>query len=586
LQAFFPPPDWDLGPHLKHLYNPYVYFWRWATWKVFEHHPSDRGVVALITVAGFLNGPGFAGMRAYLRRTADAIWVIDLSPEGHQPEVPTRVFAGVQQPVCITIAIRDGTTGEDTPAPVLHHAISGLQQQKFKALSTLELGGDGWAACPTRWGAPFLPASGASWEAMPALGDLMPWSGSGTMAGRTWVVAPLPETLRARWRRLVSASADDKRALFQEHPRDRPITKVLRDGLPGFPASPGAIADEAGPCPDPVRVGYRSFDRQWLIPDKRLINQPNPSLWASRSDRQIFLTGLEAHSPTSGPAVTFSALVPDLHHYRGSFGGRVFPLWRDALACEPNVAPGLLDHLDRVVGIPVRAHHLLAYLACVVAQPAYTARFARALATPGLRVPLTAQAMLFTEAVVLGSRVVWLHTYGERFADPADGRTVGPPRLPDDRRPKVTVAIPDDPARMPEDLRYDADTRTLQIGEGRIAPVPPEVWSYEVSGVNVLRKWFGYRKPGPEGRRVSALDAIVAESWPAQFTTELLELLNVLGLLSDVHPLQAELLERILDGPLVDVDDLTAAGVLPVPPKARKPPTVPDADDSDARMLA
>jgi predicted helicase len=64
LASFIPPTDWGVGAHVKHLYNPYIYFWRWATWKVFDHHPtSDRGVICFITVAGFLDGPGFQRMR-------------------------------------------------------------------------------------------------------------------------------------------------------------------------------------------------------------------------------------------------------------------------------------------------------------------------------------------------------------------------------------------------------------------------------------------------------------------------------------------------------------------------------------------
>jgi hypothetical protein len=35
-------------------------------------------------------------MRDYLRRTRDDIWVIDCSPEGYQPDVPTRIFQGVK----------------------------------------------------------------------------------------------------------------------------------------------------------------------------------------------------------------------------------------------------------------------------------------------------------------------------------------------------------------------------------------------------------------------------------------------------------------------------------------------------------
>lgn len=35
LDRWRPPRAWGVGAHLKHLKNLYVYFWRWATWKVF-----------------------------------------------------------------------------------------------------------------------------------------------------------------------------------------------------------------------------------------------------------------------------------------------------------------------------------------------------------------------------------------------------------------------------------------------------------------------------------------------------------------------------------------------------------------------
>ena len=109
------PADWGVGAHGKHLKNLYIYFWRWATLKVFGSGIADatelkekdeEGLICFITVAGFLNGPGFERMRDDLRRTCTAIWVIDCSPEGHQPDVPTRIFQGVQQPVCIVLAAR------------------------------------------------------------------------------------------------------------------------------------------------------------------------------------------------------------------------------------------------------------------------------------------------------------------------------------------------------------------------------------------------------------------------------------------------------------------------------------------------
>ena len=85
LARFIPPADWGVGAHVKHLYNPYVYFWRWATWEVFDTTATDRGVVCFISVAGFLDGPGFERMREYLRSRCDAIWVIHCSPKASSP---------------------------------------------------------------------------------------------------------------------------------------------------------------------------------------------------------------------------------------------------------------------------------------------------------------------------------------------------------------------------------------------------------------------------------------------------------------------------------------------------------------------
>ena len=77
LRAWMPPVEWGVSAHVKHLRNLYVYFWRWATWKVFggsivapNTPPAtpQQGVVCFITVAGFLNGPGFEKMRSDLRR--------------------------------------------------------------------------------------------------------------------------------------------------------------------------------------------------------------------------------------------------------------------------------------------------------------------------------------------------------------------------------------------------------------------------------------------------------------------------------------------------------------------------------------
>jgi hypothetical protein len=309
LAAWMPPREWGVGAHSKHLRNLYVYFWRWATWKVFDHHDAhSTGMVCFITVAGFLAGPGFQKMRDYLRRTCDDIWVIDCSPEGHQPEVNTRIFQGVQQPVCIVLASRSATTDVNMPATVRFHALpAGHRATKFAALAGLSVNASEWTDCPADWRAPFLPASTGAWASFPRLETLFLYNGSGVMPGRTWIIAPDVETLEHRWHKLVDAPPEQKETLFHPHVLkeglgDRHTKRVVREGLPGYDGSLKAVADETGTPVPPVPYAYRSFDRQWIIPDNRVINRPNPQLWQIRSERQIFLTALSRTSPSSGPA--------------------------------------------------------------------------------------------------------------------------------------------------------------------------------------------------------------------------------------------------------------------------------------------
>lgn len=582
------PPAWGVGAHLKHLKNLYIYFWRWATWKVFgsgnyaatgNPDRDEEGIVCFITVAGFLNGPGFEKMRDDLRRTCSEIWVIDCSPEGHQPEVATRIFQGVQQPVCITIAARKLGKSADTPAPVRFHSLAkGSRQAKFDELAKLSLKGSNWIACPEAWRAPFLPDAVGAWATFPALGDFFIYDGSGVMPGRTWIIAPDIESLETRWSRLVSEpNPEKKELLFHPHLRngevgDKHLNKPIAEGLIGHEARLDSVMSEKGASIKPIRYGFRSFDRQWIIPDARLINQPNPTLWNAYSPRQVHLTALEAHSPIAGPAITLTGLIPDLHHYKGSFGGRVYPLWRDSAAAQSNIKPALLAHLAKVYGHPVRAEDVMAYLAAVMAQPAFTARFKADLIRPGLRVPLTADAKLFAEAVALGSEVIWLHSYGERFTDSTAGRPKQAPRLPKGHTPQIPAggAIPSAPEPLPDTMDYDPAKQRLKIGNGYIDNVSPAMWAYEVSGKQVLWHWFSYRRRDRsrpiigDRRPPSPLDSIQPDHWLPEYTTDLLDLLNVLGRLIGVEPKQADLLDRICAGPLQSVDELREAGAFEV----------------------
>jgi hypothetical protein len=590
LNDWQPPKAWKAGTHAKHLRNLYVYFWRWAAWKVFEQggggrdkeppvHEHLSGMVCYITVAGFLNGPGFQKMRSDLRRDCDEIWVIDCSPEGHQPEVATRIFQGVQHPVCIVLASRSPANDPATPARVRFRALGkGHREDKFDELATVKLESAGWSDCPSGWRAPFLPEFTGGWADFVPLDGVIGDSGSGVMPGRTWIIAPDAGSLQRRWHALVSEPNAAKRAaLFHPHlrngePGDKHIAKAAKP-LAGHHAAAKSVealleetkhpltatkARDALSIVKPVRYSFRSFDRQWIIPDSRIINQANPGLWSAYSDAQMFLTAPMDRTPTGGPALSATAILPDLHHYAGR-GGRVFALWKDAAAAQTNISPKIVAELTKAYGTPVDPVNVFAYVAALLANPAYGESFHGDLIRPGLRVPITADAALFAEAAKLGREVLWLHSFGERFADESAGRPSGAPRLPQSRAPIIPKAgtIPGDPNFFPDSISYDASQKRLMIGTGFVDNVPPAVWAYEVSGKPVLRQWFSYRKRNRERPQIgdkrspSPLGEIQPDRWLPEYTSELINVLNVLAMLVELEPKQADLLERIVEGPLI-----------------------------------
>jgi hypothetical protein len=104
--------------------------------------------------------------------------------------------------------------------------------------------------------------------------------------------------------------------------------------------------------------------------------------------------------------------------------------------------------------------------------------------------------------------VIWLHTFGERFVGPEEGRPTGPPRLPLDLAPDIPREgkIPSDVEHFPNCIDYDASKRRLNIGTGFIDNVPPSVWAMRfpesrcfVSGSAIERRIGNARKSATSG---------------------------------------------------------------------------------------
>ena len=559
-----------LGRHIKNLYNDYVYFWRWAVWQATEL-PSGPGVVAFITASSYLDGVSMGGLRALLQEAFDEVWIIDLGGDGRGALVEENVF-DILTPVAIAIGVSTGQApdgdrtdltppsecGDDTPADgctVRYLRIAGSRADKLARLGEIALSDVSQAVAGEGFDR-LTPTSKCDYYDWPQITDVFPWIHSGCQLKRTWPIAETEALLKHRWRRLL-----------EEVPRGR--GELLRET--GYRTVTSTPAPLCGPGPrlrslhgldkdDQAegieRYGYRSFDRQYVVADNRLADRPRPDLWEARGRRQVFLTILTSTKIGRGPALTVTPYVPDLHHFRGSYGAKnVMPLYRDQSGRMPNVAKGLLDLIGDRLGTEVSPEDLLAYVHALAGTAAFTERFEDELAEAAgpVHIPITIDKTLFQQAVELGRDLLWWHTWGERFA-PA-----GQSRLPPGRAQQLTPV-----EGMPEKCNYDADTRLLAVGTGTFGPVSPAVWSFEVSGLKVVDSWLGYRMKIRKGKKSSPLDDIRPTRWTQ--TDELLRLLAILEHTIEATPAAAALLDEILANPLVPATDL------PTPtPDQRKP---------------
>jgi hypothetical protein len=558
-----PVSDAGLGVHLKNLYNLYVYFWRWALWKVFEHKTAaGPGVVSFISASSYLDGDAFCGMREHMRRVCDEIWILDLGGEGRGTRKTENVFA-IQTPVAIAVAVRAGKVKKSRPATVHYARIEGTREAKLAGLDSMTgFATVEWQKCPEEWQAPFRPAGKGGYFDWPLLTDLMPWQHSGVQLKRTWPIAPDKETLEQRWRELLHSK--DRSVAFHGT-GDREIDGTYTVPLvTGFDSTPIARLPKNAAMPPAVRYGYRSFDRQMIIADGRLMSRARPDLWSAHGDSQVYIITLLNHPLGSGPALTCCGAIPDLDHFRGSFGAKqVIPLFRDSRCTTANVSTGLLDLMSEVYGRQVTPEQIFSYLYGIYANASFTKRFAMELESCELRVPITRDAGLFARVCDSGAHLLWLHTYGERFVPRGHKRGHVP-----HGKAKCQVAVPGTPTGYPESFEYNDAIQTLRVGDGAFRPVQREVFEFEVSGLKVVQSWLRYRMKKGGGKKSSPLDDIRPERWTSQFTTELLELLWVLEATLECYPMQAKLLDAIVSGPCFRADELP-----PVPDEMRKPPS-------------
>ena len=202
---------------LCRLKNLYVYFWRWATLKVFGsgwHDTNgssqiriDMASSALLRSAELLDGPGYQKFTRRLAAMPAKFRSIDFWPGGHKSTgCSDPCFSGGSNNRCASSLLRACSEQEasDAPARLRYASLpNGKREAKFDAFgSSFYHGLRVWEDGAVGWRARASAKTRAPGEASRSYAELFEWSGPGVKpAHRTWPIAPDVSTLEARWER-------------------------------------------------------------------------------------------------------------------------------------------------------------------------------------------------------------------------------------------------------------------------------------------------------------------------------------------------------------------------------------------------
>ena len=541
--------DTNQGVHAKLAYELSVMFWRLALWLAIERR-SHFGIIGMISPRAYIAGPGHTGMRKWIRSRSTNFWVTDLGGDNRGARKSENIFdieTGVTIGVCVKSPLQ-----ENHSCRVRYSEILGSANQKLEALRDVrQMNALRWSECLPDSDS-FMPTASGHYAEWPKLTDLFPWQHSGSQFKRLWPIAESTEVLEKRWRHLLALPADKKGAAFVETDarlvsRGKPGTQTLR--YTGIAALP-----KTTPFPSIQMYYYRCLDRQWAFVDERFADRLRPNLVSTLGPRQVFAVTLMSKQLGAGPAVGITNCLPDMDSFCNRGAKDVIPLWRDASAKHPNIPAGLLTTVSSTLGSHISPEDLFSYCGAILGSPAYAEMFEHDLATPGPRIPLTADPLLFKHGALLGAKFVWFQTYGERWlsADQNPNKKLtGSARV---KRP-----IPNDPEHYPNEFGFDADTGMLRVGSGVISGVSPAVFSYSQSGFKPVESWLRYRmkeRGGRAGRDKtrSELDQIRPQLWT--FTQELLELLWVVEGCVLLWPTLRDFLGEVVSSNLISADSL------------------------------
>ena len=469
----------------KWLQDDYVKFIRFAQWKM---QTEERGIVAIITNHAFLDNPTFRGMRQSLTETFDALYFLDLHGNISNYETPPgggndeNVF-DISQGVAVSLLVKNRKAKQKG---VFHADLWGSREAKYAACAAKKVKDIKWKkiapVSPFYFFTPRGKSGEGKFRSFYAVDKIFGIKSVGcTTARDRFTLGFDKEEIRGRVEEFVGMSPEQAREHYNlgEDVDDWQVEWAqddLRDS---------ELADN-----NYCRFAYRPFDTRHTYYTGKSCGfhcRPRRKIMANMLRDNIGLLTSRQHGANSPlPAFVVDA-VPDINCIADmSAMAYLFPLYRyqstmgGTMKPRANITAEFRDWAKARYGEKHAPESILGCIYAILHSPDYRKRYADLLRTEFPRIPFPKENGEFKRLARIGKALIAAHLLRQNCAG-RYGKLRG-----------------DGTSHEVEEVKYK-DGRLSFNKDEYFAPLPPEVFNFQIGGYKPLDKFLKAR----QGRKLS-----------------------------------------------------------------------------------
>ena len=474
--------------NLKVLLDDYVKFIRFAQWKM---ENVERGIVAIITNHGFLDNPTFRGMRHSLLSTFDALYFLDLHGNANKKETAPgggkdeNVF-DIRQGVAISLLVKNPKAKQKG---VFHADLYGKRDDKYAACLENNLTSVQWKTVkPASPFYLFIPRNekvAKQYEKYYSVKDMFVTQSTGIKSHRDhFAFAFDAEEIKSRINKMIDGTINTEklREIYGlNDTRDWSLNsarkKLMREH---------SFEQFLKPCL------YRPFDTRWCYYGRETMELHRPEVMnhmlagenlglvttrqvkASRAWQHCLVaTNLVESSFVSNKTGEITYLFPLYRHdieidSKGS---------RKKITRNENLTLEFRRWLDDRYGKAHSPEDILGCIYAILHSPDYRNRYADFLRSDFPRIPFPADNTEFQRLAALGNELIAAHLLRENCTG------------------NLAQHAGTGTSHLVEKIRYDEKTQRLYFNPTEyFAPVPPQVFTFQIGGYQPLDKYLKSRK--------------------------------------------------------------------------------------------